>query len=293
MPPKLKPSENYLLDKIAALEKQVSKLAQQQQTTISNSQGQPILNFGLLPALKSSQTTQQYGLQMLAPGTSVPIVQLGQQADGTYGLYIFNPSGAVLMELTGSGLNLLDSAGETLIELTDSGLGLLNSSGSTILELDTIGLTFYDSNGNILVQLNDTGLSVQSGSSSQVIQPIYSVADASTFTTTAATWQNLGFPSVDVPIGASGNALVILSSYAATTVAGTAAYAGLSIDGNAPTSVNLSLTSGDAYLGASTSATFITGALTQATHSFSIWYEAGTAGDTVNFHTGALVVWPL
>lgn len=329
MPPKLNPSENYLLDKINMLEKQVTKLSQQQQTTISNSSGQAILNFGLLPALKSSQTTQQYGLQMLAPGGTTPIVQLGQQVDNTYGLDLFDANGNVLMKLTTAGLDLLnssgsivlaltdagltlnnstgsalialtdtglqlnDSSGSALIQLTDTGLALLNSTGATIISLTTSGLELFDNNGNVLVTLNDTGLIVQQGTQNQHIVPIYSTSFMGSLSTSSTGWQNLGFPSIDVPIGSSGEAQIFMSGFASLTVLNSQAYAGLSIDGAAPTAVNLHLQLSNSIGGSSCASAFIVSGLSQATHTFSIWYQAGTSGDAISFDTNALIVWPL
>ena len=311
MPPKINPSENYLLDKINMLEKQVAKLSQQQQTTISNSSGQAILNFGLLPALKSSQTTQQYGLQMLSPGGTTPIVQLGQQTDNTYGLDLFDANGNVLMKLTTAGLDLLnstgsivlaltdtglqlnDSTGSALIQLTDTGLALLNSTGATIISLTTSGLELFDNNGNVLVTLNDTGLIVQQGTQNQHIVPIYSASFMGSLSTSSTGWQNLGFPSIDVPIGSSGKAQIFMSGFASLTVLNSQAYAGLSIDGAAPTAVNLHLQLSNSIGGSSCASAFIVSGLSQATHTFSIWYQAGTSGDAISFDTNALIVWPL
>ena len=311
MPPKLNPSENYLLDKINMLEKQVTKLSQQQQTTISNSSGQAILNFGLLPALKSSQTTQQYGLQMLAPGGTTPIVQLGQQTDNTYGLDLFDANGNVLMKLTTAGLDLLNStgsivlaltdtglqlnnsSGSALIELTDTGLALLNSSGATIISLTTSGLQLFDNSGNVLVTLNDTGLIVQQGTQNQHIVPIYSSSDPGPFTTSSSGWQNLGYPSLDVPIGSSGEAQIFMSAFCSIMVSASQAYAGLSIDGASPTGIQLHLQLGNSVGGASCASAFIISGLSQGTHSFSIYFQAGTSGDEAEFDTAALIVWPL
>lgn len=329
MPPVLRPAEQYLMDQITAMKKQIAKLAQQQQTTVSNSSGQAILNFGLLPALTSSQTTQQYGLQMLSPGSTVPIIQLGQQADNTYGLDLFDTSGNVLMKLTPAGLDLLNSSGSivmaltdtglqlnnssggalialtdtglqlnsssgsALIELTDTGLALLNSSGATIISLTSSGLKLFDNNGNTLVTLNDTGLIVQQGTQNQHIVPIYSASYSASLSTSSTGWQNLGFPSISVPIGASGEAQIFMSGFASLTVINSQAYAGLSIDGAAPTAVQLHLQLSNSIGGASCASAFITSGLSQGTHTFSIWYQAGTSGDSISFDTNALIVWPL
>lgn len=87
--------ERHFMQTLTDIQRRLTKLEHQQNTTISNSKGQPVLNLGLIPPL-GAQTSGQYGMQMLNPGTGnvgTPILQVGGQADGTYGMDVFDENG--------------------------------------------------------------------------------------------------------------------------------------------------------------------------------------------------------
>lgn len=246
MPPKINPSENYLLDKINMLEKQVRKLAQQQQTTVANSAGQTILNFGLLPALTSAQTSQQYGLQMLNPGGNVPIVQLGQQADGTYGLDIFDYLGNLRMQM-----------------------GLLSNGDYGVSVVDTLGTTH---------ELNPL---------------YYTPASTTSYSTASSAYTNLSFPTLSVPIGKSGSALLTASANCNTSVTGQTALVGLSVDGASPSTYFVAAGSSDAIVSVTAAAQYVETGISEATHTFSLWFASSISGDTATFDQVTLTVWPI
>lgn len=103
MPKNHQPPNTEFFARLNAIEKRLRHLEHQQNTTISNAKQQPVLNIGQIPPIGAqTQKTPLYGFQMLDPGTGntgTPVIQLGQQADGTYGLEVFNPSGSLEVSL--------------------------------------------------------------------------------------------------------------------------------------------------------------------------------------------------
>ncbi len=191
-------SSRYFMQLLTDMQKRLTKLEHQQNTTIANQKGQPVLNFGLIPPI-GAQTSAEYGLQMLNPGTGnvgTPVLQLGQQADGSYGLYIFGSNGVALMKLTDVGLTLDGSNAAPLIELTDTGMAVYNAGGTEELFL-----------GEIPGGSNTYGLAVYSGGTPYMVNPlavIYTETTTTLSNTTPVELSGLSPSSLSFTLGPSG-----------------------------------------------------------------------------------------
>lgn len=214
----------HLMTLLTDFGKRLTKLEHQQNTTIANAKGQAVLNLGLIPPI-GAQTSAEYGLQMLNPGTGnvgTPVLQLGQQADGTYGLYLFGTTGEPLMKLNTTGLILESPSGVELIALTDTGLTVYDSTGKQRAMLG-------------LLPSGDYGLAVQdpTGHSIEVWPPTAAYGNLTGTVSSTTPVAASGAPSVTAYFGASGDAIVTIGSYIGTPLTGGSGLVYLSIDGGA------------------------------------------------------------
>lgn len=271
MPAVLRGSQHYLTDTLKGHSKQLRKMATQQSTAITNVKGQPIVNIGHIPP-QPGQATLRTGIQILNPGTGNSgkvILQLGEQLDRTtYGLTLFASDGVTpLVNLTEIGLNTYDSNGNVRVSAGE----LLNGD---------FGFAVTDTSGNM-----------------HEVNPIYPGESAPTFTTSSTTAVAGNGPLVQAPIGASGSALVIVSSLIglpgnSATTGVTAGYVDVYMDGAVLITNDLYFSVNNPLNGYAVmnSSTQIAQKMTPGTHDFALMYY--TSGSSVNFSANALSIWP-
>ena len=148
-----------------ALQMRLTKLEHQQNMTIANSKAQAILNLGQIPSIYGpSAAPALYGLQVLDPGSGnvgTPLIQLGQQYDGTYGLEVFDPDRNLRVQL-----GELDTAGDYGLRVLDAagqGQALLPSYDATVSTQESTTSTTYTDLATVGPEIT-----VQVGSSGRV-----------------------------------------------------------------------------------------------------------------------------
>ena len=197
---------------IARLERMVKAIASQQNLVISNNQREKVLTLGVAASLPASTYT--------APDSSnAP----------TFALQLLNPNGTPMMQV-----------GEQFDSAYSPGMVFFSANGDPLVILDDAGLTVKDSGGNTRVQVGelpngDYGLQVtDTAGTTRAVNPLYSV-DGPTSTTVApsTSYATFGFPTLTVPIGASGTALVMAGALLGPD--GGTLEIGISINGAAPT----------------------------------------------------------
>jgi hypothetical protein len=189
-------------------------------------------------------------------------VKWGMQSDGTYGLWIFDP------------------AGNLQVSLGDLGGGTtLGPYGVAVLPA---GAAYAGPSS-----LQRVGGWVESQVLSQQSYSLTSWGDTSP-----------AGPTVSVPIGHSGEAMVTISSQISSGgySAGETAYAGLSVDGGSPTSypsVSAGTTATTSVTAGASTQFLVTGLAPNASHSFHMQYKVTTAGVVGYFGNNVVVVQPL
>ncbi len=201
MPGNHRPADQEFFATINRMRRLQRAAGQSQQFVISDTQSRPVINMGLLPG----SSPAQYGIELLDASTQDELAQFGQLPDGTYGIAIFDgTTGNIVAKMGplsggGYGVEILDSSGNVLAEMTESGFYVLPAGASSGTPLQRVG-------GNA-----------------------YSVGTGGT--TTSAVPVTLGSgPSVSVPLGPSGQALVWVSSYVGVGPSGQA-YVDLLVNG--------------------------------------------------------------
>ncbi|MDA8210125.1 MAG: hypothetical protein M0Z92_14150 [Actinomycetota bacterium] len=283
-------SSRYFFDRITKLEKLVHALAHQQNSTISNAKGQPIINLGLYPQI-GTQPSAGYGLQILDPGSGnvgTPIAQFGEQSNGVPSLTLFGANGNPLVVLTpGVGFEQLDPNGTTR-----AAIGPYTINGT-----ETYSMQIYDATGKIRLQAGDLegggdGVAVWDavGTPMQLL-PSYDATVSTQESTTSTTYGDLTTvgPEVTVQVGSSGKVRVTASAFIQIPVQTTQAggFVGISVDGAAPSGdfVYLFNSVGVAggYLAGSYSATTILTGLSQGSHTLKLQYRAYASATGADF----------
>lgn len=205
---------------------------------------------GLQSQLNALQTQQQYGC--IDNELRLRIV-MGQQADGTYGLWLY------------------DTDGNVKVKIGDLGGGITEG---------PYGLQVYNAAGRPL----------------EVSPPLGSFFAGSISTTLTTYSAGAGSPSVTAPIGASGDALITVSSLISLTNVNDTGQVGISLDGGA--AINVLATSSTASIVANSCSVMFRASelftLTpNADHTFQLQQKGSTAGHTFTFQGNALVVWPI
>lgn len=225
----------------------------------------------------------------------------GLQPDGTFGMWALDPTtGAAVMKLDGSSLELLSSAGAKLIDLTDAGLAVYDSAGHELVKLDDTGQTVYDTSGNVRADLGalsgtytgEYGLLVRDSlGNEQALLPTVDDYVDSKITVTSTSYVTDGGPSVTVPVGPSGKVLLEAACYVDTLGTDMTAWGGLYVDTSfRNTILTLSSTTGRVSGNVSTKRSITT--LSQATHKFELRYKvSNSAGAT--FGARSLIVTPV
>jgi hypothetical protein len=196
-------------------------LETQQQSIISNLQGQPILAFGLQPGSNPAE----YGIGLLNKAFGTPLAFFGEDAAGNVGLYYYDASGVKQSAYDANGLHFYDSSGDEVVRLDSTGLHVYNSSGVAQMNAGKL------SNGDVAVEVIDA-----SGQSNE-IRPQY-VSGSGTETTSSTTALAVSGTSVTATIGATGNAFVTLVGIGemnGPSTGGGSAYFAVGVDGAAPT----------------------------------------------------------
>ena len=282
-------SSRYFFDRITKLEKLVHALAHQQNSTISNAKGQPIINLGLYPQL-GTEPSAGYGLQILDPGSGnvgTPIVQLGEQANGTPSLTLFGADGDPLVVLTpGIGFEQLDPNGNVRAAI---GPYVINGT-------ETYSLQIYDSTGKIRLQAGDLvggdGIGIWDAVGTPLeLLPSYDATVSTQESTTSTTYTDLTTvgPEVTIQVGSSGRVQVTASAFIQVPVQTSQAggFVGISVDGAAPSGDLAycfnSIGVAGGYLAGSYSATTILTGLSQGSHTLKLQYRAYASATGADF----------
>ena len=143
MPPVVR--RDNLLTIIRKLQTDVARLAHAVNATYSNAQAQPVINIGLIPYLYGpGPNGARYGLQVLNPGSGsvgTPVVELGQQGDGTYGLEVFDPSRNLRVQV--GELNTSGDFGIRVFDSAGAGMAILPSYDATVTTQEATTSTSY------------------------------------------------------------------------------------------------------------------------------------------------------
>ena len=307
MPPVTPPLSGFLMQRIGALETAFRGLQTQQQMTLSNQQGAPVLNFGVSPGSNPAQ----YGLQFVDPNSGEQIMFVGEDGSGNAAMSFFNSSGGLVLQIDASGLHVYDGSGGLLVSLTTSGLTAggvsLTSAGLAAgggVEVNSNGLEVY--NGSTLEVLAGLlsaspviyGLGVlpHGGSQLQQVGGAISgaVTSASNVTNTAWAYFTSGAVSA-AEIGPSGEALISLNGRISTGTATEQGTLGVGVDSAAPSGYPVATLSSNAgAVSGTVSIQFVWSGLSAGVHSFSPWYETANNGSsTCSFSEVVLTVQPL
>ena len=125
-------------------------LLTQQQTTISNLDGLPVINFGLIPG----SSPARYGLQFVNPTTGTEIMFIGVDAAGVPGVHIYDTAGNEEVRL-----------GELSASPAIYGLAVAPSSGTPGGTLQQVG-GFLDTTASDVNTVNNTTWAAFGGSNS-------------------------------------------------------------------------------------------------------------------------------
>ncbi|WP_298330330.1 hypothetical protein [Haloactinopolyspora sp.] len=273
MPSYEPPADQFLIQTLASHEAQLRALAAQQQSTITDELGRPVLNIGLIPGSDPAQ----YGLQFLDPASGQPRMFIGSTSSGAV-VEFYDATGAPVVELGPSGLAVLDDTGVTQVMA-----GLLNASPAVY----GLGVLPAVPGASGLQRVG--GVASQSGySASNVVSN--------------GVWTALGSaPALSVNLGPSGLAKVTISGTIATNGSGVEGFVGVSANGGATYSladVSVSGTGAGALITSTGSAVFsaASGAVANATNSFQLQMQTANASspsNTVSFDSWGMTIEPL
>ena len=174
----------------------------------------------------------------------------------------------------------------------------------------TYGIWVFDTTGDVAVRLGDLtggqyGLAVlpagaAPGTPLQRVGGALEAQQTTGVSYSSTTWGDTSpaGPSLTVPIGVSGQALVTMDCQISSgaNAAGETALAGLSIDGAAPAApyplIEEGITLNGSIVG-SASSTFLVSGLTAGSHTFKMQYKVSTATVNGTFAASTLIVQPL
>lgn len=275
---------------IQATNNQLNSVSSQPNNSIVNNSGQVIMQTGLLTvmpggAIPTEANTPSFGIQLLSP-QGEPIMQLGEQfSTGTPSMTFYNGVNQILV-------------------LDETGLKLYNSSGVLLSQFDDLGMTVFDSSGNPRVMIGELpdsqyGLAIyqpaNNGSYIQV-QPPVSASYGSTQSTSSTSYVALNGPSVNFTVGASGQALITVSSIiglpsetSSTTVG---ANVGVGIDGGGASEyISTSYTAAAVGFQSTNSNSQLVTGLSPGSHTAELMY-ASPYGQSINFSGNVIIVTP-
>jgi hypothetical protein len=88
-------------------------------------------------------TTLREGRVIFTNANGDPLVVIGQQDDGTYGLWMFDNSGNVVQKFRSSGQDTYDAAGNRILNLSDVGLSMYDAAGQLRSRVGLTGISKY------------------------------------------------------------------------------------------------------------------------------------------------------
>ena len=277
---------NWLPNAIANALADIRAMQTQQQTTLSNGQGQPIMNFGLIPG----SNPPAYGMQMLNPANGSQAMFVGEDGAGNAYLAFYNSSGQMLSKFDQSGIHMYNVSGVEIITIDQMGFHVNNTSAQ---EEARLGLL------NSSPAIYGLGVAPSPGSTLQQVAGVLNAFTSTTQTTTSTTWTTFGDePAITTTIGPSGQAFCAVGAFIGTPGSNEEGAVGLSIDGaNPPGSgaggLSAIVSGASAVASNSYNARIITG-LTPGSHTFSHKYEIINAGaGNCAFSNRIVIVQPL
>lgn len=148
MPPLPIPSDEYLGQVILGPSRQLGAQGQQQNKTIVNAQGQPVINEGLIPGSDPAA----YGWQFLDPSTGIQRMFVGEDGTGNAYVAFCDASGNITVKIDSSGFHVLNASGQEEARLGQLstlpaiyGLGVAPSTGSAPGTLQQVGGALFAS----------------------------------------------------------------------------------------------------------------------------------------------------
>ena len=112
------PNNERMLQLLGDLDARLRAVETQQQQTITDSQGRPVINFGLIPG----SSPARYGMQFLAADTGAEELFIGENTGGTYGVVFTVGSDGVIESANfaagSAGFQLLPNGDASFNQLT-------------------------------------------------------------------------------------------------------------------------------------------------------------------------------
>lgn len=210
---------------------------------------------------------------------------------------------------------LLNDLGRRISNVeTQQNWGIRDATGTQriragLQEDSTFGIWIFNTDGSVATKLGDLGddqygmavlpAGAAPGTALQRVGGAIEAQQISPVTYSSTSWGDTSpaGPSVTVPIGPSGQALVTMDCKISSgaNAAGETAIAGLSIDGAAPSGtpvIEEGITLNGSIVG-SASTTFLVSGLTAGSHTFKMQYAVTTTGVNGTFTDSTLLVQPL
>lgn len=196
MPPVPVPNSDYFLAQLKQMRWQMQQLQVQQQSIISNLQGQPVVAFGLQPGSDPAE----YGIGLLNKDYGSLLSFFGEDAAGNVGLYYYNGSGTKISQYDETGLHFY-KAGVEVVRIDEDGVHVYDASSNNRVNAGEL------SNGDYGLQVIDVA-----GNSEEILPAVEEYVDGQ-INVTSTSYVSDGGPSVTATVGASGKVLVSASSW--------------------------------------------------------------------------------
>lgn len=204
MPSSYSPSDAGAI--AAMIGARIKALESQQQLTISNSQGLPIINIGLIPG----SNPPAYGLQFVDPASGSERMRIGLLQSGEYGISYTDPAGTTgyLLPQYGayaSGPFSITSVPPVTVAGTPSENVWIGSSGDAIITISSFMIPLGDQ-GQIYVVVDSTVSShavVISGAASVSTASRFLLSETSIGTLTPNTEHNFTLAFASTPTSAN------------------------------------------------------------------------------------------
>ena len=249
---------NWLPNAIANALANIRALQTQQQMTLSNLQGQAVLNFGLVPGSNPAA----FGMQFVNPASGGQLMFVGEDGAGNAYMAFYDGNGNMRSKYDASAYHVYDGSGTERVRL-----GLLANGDYGLQVIDTLG-------------------------NSEEILPAVQQFVSTQITVTSQTYVSQGGPSVTAVVGASGKVKVEASAFVAANAASVGAWVALAIDGTPV----LDLTEVDSAGGQITTSFAFNGirtGLSAGSHTFELYYKWTSASGNANFSNRSLLVTPI
>lgn len=278
MPPVPVPNDGFLVGTIQDLRYRMAALETQQQSIISNLQGQPVVAFGLSPGSNPAQ----YGIQLLAQAFGSEVAFFGEDATGATALKFRNASGGVQVQVDVNGLHFYDGSGHEVVRIDATGLHVYNSAGTQEVAAGAL------SDGTYGLEVLDPG---GSGNLLKLFSPVLAQVNANqSLSSTSFVDLATPGPTATFTVGPSGKAFVLATANVNpnANTGGQSGYLGLSVDGAAAYEIAIVSSSVTENL-ATPAAAIQQLSLSPGTHTAKLQY-ATSSGTTVAFFYRTLIV---